>query len=194
MMEPQNNTHLAKSLLIIIAVFISGGVIGIAADPYLPSALSNAKKGYDTGFAAARKVVEDSTLGNFFKTPDDVRFLYGAVTSASSTSFVIHTRESNPFEDSTLSDRIVMVTADTKIFKLVSKDAKTYQAELAAYEKSVAAGGSGTTIPSPSVKVVADMNSITIGSKLLVIALENIKETKEFVASEIQIERSLPAR
>ena len=191
MMEPQNNTHLAKSLLIIIAVFISGSVIGMVADPYLPSAISNAKKGYDTGFAAARKVVEESTLGNFFKTPDDVRTLSGTVTSIDGNRISLHLASNNPFDDASLADRTVLITADTKIVKNVAKDPKTLSEELARYRALTKTSTSGVPQPQPYDKVVSDFSVIKAGDSISVSASENIKMMEEFSASEIQIDLKL---
>lgn len=189
MMEPQNNTHFAKSL-IIIAVFISGGVIALVADPYLPSALSNAKKGYDAGFAAARKVVEDSTLGNFFKTPDDVRTLSGTVTAIEGDKITMHLASINPFDDQSLNDRTVLITADTKIVKNVAKDPKTLSEELAKY-RFTAKGGAA---PQSYVQIITSMSDIKVGTSVLVKSSENVKMMQEFTASEVQIQQYLLPR
>lgn len=197
-MEPQNNVHFAKSFIIIIAVFIAGGVIGVATDPYLPSALSNTKKGYDIGFAAARKVVEDSTLGNFFKTPDDVRSLSGKVISVSGGSLVIRLSSVNPFDDQSLNDRTVLVSADTKIMRNAAKDPKVFQAELASfiktYRPSATSTTNGVTAPQPYTQIVIDISSIKTGDSVLVKTLENVKAMSEFTASEIQIEPAMFAK
>lgn len=97
------------------ALLLAGVAIGILADPYLPSALSNAKKGYQSGFATAKKLVEESRYGNYFRTPDDIRFVGGTVTAINGDRLTIHTASANPFDDPALNERTVLVDANTKV-------------------------------------------------------------------------------
>ena len=171
-MEPQNNVFVGKSLIIMITVFIAGGVIGIAADPYLPSALSNAKKGYQSGFAAARKVIEDSTLGGFFKSPDDIRVLSGTVTAVSGDRITFHIQSTNPFDDSALANRVALINASTTVIKLTPSVGTTTK----------------STVPAQFVTSPATVLDIKIGDFINVLALENVKIVKEFSARGIQIQ------
>lgn len=191
-MEPQNTKYFSKSLIVIVAVFVAGAVIGIVADPYLPSALSNAKKGYQSGFAAARNLVEDSTLGNFFKTPEDVRSLSGKVTSVNGDRLVMHLSSVNPFDDASLSDRTVIITADTKIVTFVARDPKVYQEDLAKYRAQVST--KGAIPPQPYTQVSSDISAIKIGDSLVVTTSENVKTMGEFTAKEIQIQSAMFAK
>jgi len=65
--DPMQSSSSKIALLLAVA-FLVGGAAGVAADPYLPSSLSNAQKGYQTGFAAARTLVEESQYGHYFQT------------------------------------------------------------------------------------------------------------------------------
>ena len=195
-MEPQNNTHFAKSLIIIIVVFIAGGTIGVVVDPYLPSAISNAKKGYDVGFAAARKVVEESNFGAMFRTPDDVRTLSGIVTTISDNQLTIHFSQMDPFSDPKLDDRTVLINDSTTIVTLVQRDTKLFQAEMSKFTEwirlSSATSSKGViepmVLPTPFAKTVVDRTAIKVGDALTITAFENIKTAKEFIAKEIQIQ------
>lgn len=165
-METQNN----KFVVWIVAMLIVGFVAGVFLDPYLPSSLSNAKKGYQTGFVAARTLAENSAVGSFFKTPDDVRSVSGLVTAIDSDRVSISISSSNPFEDQTLNDRVVFVTADTKIIKLTLGKTE------------------GTTSIQSFVPTATDISALKVGDSLLVTATENVKSLKEFTANEIDIQ------
>ena len=165
-MQASQNKFLAS----LVAVFIVGGIVGVAVDPYLPSAVSNAKKGYQTGFTAARKLVEESRFGSFFKMPDDMRTLSGTVTSIENDKVGIHLTSTNPFDDQILNDRTVVITADTKILKIVGKDSKVLQAELAKFDSTPTA-----TPPLPYTQSVGSIGDIKVGQTLTVTTLENVK-------------------
>jgi len=187
-MENQNSM---KYFSIGVVLFVVGGIVGVVADPYLPASLSSAKKSYQSGFAAARKVAEESQYGNLFKTPDDIRFVGGTVTAVSGNRLTVHSQLANPFADPALSDRTVLVTADTKIVKFVAKDPKVYQEELATFKSSTESKVAGATSPLPTTRIAVDVSSITVGMVVAAVASENIKTMKEFTATEIQIQHKL---
>lgn len=158
---------------------------------------------YQAGWNAAMERVERSAIGGTFHVPDDIRSLSGTVTAVSGNRITIHTQLSDPFEDPALDDRIVTVATDTKILKFSPKDPKVFQAEMEAFSKTIPSetGLSTTSIgqtsngvpqntvpPEPFTRDPADVASIVIGNTLDITATENIKNAKEFLASEIQIQ------
>jgi hypothetical protein len=181
-------TNFNKPVVLCVIAFLIGGIVGVAADPYLPSALSNAKKGYQSGFATTKKLVEESQYGNLFRTPDDVRFVAGTVTAVDDGRVTIHVQAPNPFEDPALGDRTVLITADTKIVKFVQKDSKAYQTELATFNASAASKVAGAVPPVSFTQVALDKSSVQVGTMIVATASYNIKDAKEFIASEIQVQ------
>jgi hypothetical protein len=176
----------SKSVLLFIVIFLLGGIVGVAADPYLPSAVSSAKKSYTAGFAAARKVVEESKYGNLFRTPEDVRVLSGVVASVRGDELTLKVSSTvSPFDDAALAERIVRITSETKLTKLVAKDPKAYQKELAT---------PATTPPSPFTLTAISAKDIKEGDSLTVTAVENVKTMREFVASEIRVDLGIPLK
>lgn len=180
----------SKSILLIVIAFLVGGIVGVAADPYLPVSLSNAKKSYTAGFSAARKVVEESRYGNYFRSPDDVRLLSGIATAVNDNRITLRLSSDNPFDDQTLNERSVIITADTKIVKLVAKDSKTFQAELAEFNKTPQTGSA----PQPFTQVAVGAQDIKTGELLTVTASENVKMMKEFSATEIRVELNMMSK
>jgi hypothetical protein len=149
--------------------------------------------GYQAGFNDAKSLVENSGIGNVLRTPDDIRTLSGVVTAIGGDRIAMHIQSVNPFDDQTLNDRTILITADTKIVKLVQKDQKAFQSEMDTFIKATASNKNiGTEPPQPFTRVAADIASITANDFLMVTSLENIKTLKEFTASEIQISSRPP--
>ncbi|HUY05174.1 MAG TPA: hypothetical protein VMV62_00405 [Candidatus Paceibacterota bacterium] len=178
----------AKYLTLGIVLFLAGTVAGVYADPYLPASVSNAKKSYQSGFVAARTLVENSNLGNFFKTPDDVRSISGTVTAVSSAGLTLHTSSESPFDDLSLTERTVTVDTSTAVVRLTQKDPKVFQSELDAFMKTAQVGSSTAMgYPSPFVQMPAGFENIKVGDTVIVTAADNIRTKSGFAASSIQI-------
>lgn len=170
-------THNASQCVIWAAVMLVVGLVaGVFASPYLPFSVSNAKNDYEAGFNAAKALVENSTIGATFKTPDDVRSLSGTVASVEGNSIALHLFSSNPFDDQALLDRTVLVAPATQIFKLALEKPK----------------GTTTTAVQSFIPTKVDISAVKIGDTLMITAPENVKTLKEFTASEIQIQPTLP--
>ena len=180
----------SKSILLIVVAFLVGGIVGVAADPYLPASLSNAKKSYSDGFSAARKIVEESRYGNYFRSPDDVRLLSGIVTAVNDTRITLRLSSDNPFDDQTLNERVVLITPDTKILKLVVKDSKAFQTELAEFNKTPQA----ISAPQPFTQVAITPQDLKTGELVTVTTSENVKTMKEFSATEVRVELNMMSK
>ena len=177
-----------------IVILLIGVVLGAVIDPYLPTSISNAKKGYQAGFDAAKKVIRNSSLAGIL-TPSDVRTLSGRVTSVGANQITIHYIPTDPFADPSLADRIILVNSSTSIVKLTQKDPKVFQTEMAAFLKAVETSSSTptqstlpSTPPSSSTAVTISLTDIKVGDAVTVMASENIGTAKEFTASEIQVQ------
>lgn len=168
-MKNHNNM---KYLATHAALLLIGVVVGIFADPYLPAAISNSQKGYQTGFAAARTLVENSSIGNFFKTPEDQRSFSGTVTSLEGDRIGLHLSVTNPFGDQSLNDRVVLVTANTKVVRITQPTQSTKDK---------------TAVSRLPIEESVSPSDIKIGDALSVVAEEDIKTLKEFVAYKILI-------
>ena len=200
-MEPQTQPLVCKSHTAeFIGLFIVGVVIGLGLSFLFPKqapAPVGTENTYQAGFDAAKKLVEESTLGNMMRTPDDIRTFSGTVTKVEGNNVTVHGQISmDPFADPALLDRTIIITNDTKIFKLSQKDMKTFQAEIDAFAKKTQKATSGNIPPilppEAFIRTPSDIAGITAGSQINITAVENIKTMKEFSASEIQIQESLP--
>lgn len=202
-MDPFNNTKVISPATYLIAgaaLLLAGAIIGVFTDPYLPSSLSNAKKEYQAGFTAARTLVENSSFGAIFKTPDDVWALVGTVTSIDGGKLTLHIPSVNPFADQTLGDRTVTFNTSTKIVNRIEKEPSMYQISVATSTISVATSTKITQVATTSPKIFpveyvsipASISDIKVGDTVNVLASENVKTLKEFTASEVQILSKTP--
>lgn len=193
-----NNTeefkmYSTKCVASIAVVLVIGIVVGLAVSSYLPSS-DNYKKGYQAGFDTAKSLVESSSIGKTIIKQEDVRFIVGTVTAVTSEKITIHTISNNPFDDSSLNDRIVAVSSSTLLVKLVQKDSALFQSEVDAFTEVMKAGTSTlikikpSDYPQPFIETKVTISDIRAGDALLVTTLTNIKSAKEFTASRIEIQ------
>ncbi|HAS84529.1 MAG TPA: hypothetical protein DCS23_00425 [Candidatus Yonathbacteria bacterium] len=195
-MEPQSQplvcpSHTTQYIGAVIVGIIIGAVASFTYFNQAPASIGGGT--YQEGFNAAKKLVEESSFGMMLRTPDDTRTLSGTVTSVQGNRITIHTQTMNPFEDPALLDRTIIVTKDTKISKLTTKDPKVMQSETEAFMKMMQGDNTGlpTMPPEPFVRAPSDIASIIVGTILNVTATENIKTLKEFTASEIQVQQNM---
>ncbi|MEI8103650.1 MAG: hypothetical protein WCG84_01960 [Candidatus Moraniibacteriota bacterium] len=186
--------------------YLGGLVIGILIGSAISwvflknmTAQTNGSNSYQAGFDAAKELALKS--GVIMPVSDDIRDISGTVTEIKGNRITLRVSMTNPFDDAALIDRIVTVTADTKIFKHSVKDPKTYQAEMDEYAKKAAETNpaSQDTLPSappmppsPMMSSPASLADIAVGAMINVFSQENIKTLKEFSATSIDINETLP--
>jgi predicted permease len=213
-MDPQNNIKFSeevitskkfnKQYLSITISFVVGITLGLLTYPYLQLSSNNSKNNYQVGFNTgqqmghqagfneAKSLVEQSTFGNLFRGPDDVRTLSGNVIAINNSNITLRTVSNNPFTNPSLINRTIIISTSTKIIEFKQKDPTIYQSEVDAFQKTTQL--SSSVPPNPFIQTATNLASIKVGSALIVIAGENIKSIKEFVASEIHIQsQALPA-
>lgn len=172
-----------------VGVFVLGVIFGIGSF-FTYFVFVTKENIYQQGFTDAKKMAQESDLGVVFRTQDYTRSISGTVTEIKGDNIIIHIRSLNPFDDSLLSDRSVVITKDTKITKTTQGDQALFQQEMEAFVRNMQTSKK-TNIqppqpPEPTVAVVG-VSAIFVGDTITVISTENISKLKEFSASEIQI-------
>lgn len=180
-MEPQHQSLLSFKQVILGSLILVVGIIMGAVASYSAS--------YQSGFNAAKSIVENSNVGAMYSTPGDVRNLSGVVTAVTENSLTLRVQVTDPFEDPSLADRTVVIGPSTVVLKLVQKDQKTYEDEMAAFSLAMQSSDSpAQEAPKPVAEIPASFADIGSGTPVIVTAVDDIKTTKEFTASEIQIQ------
>jgi hypothetical protein len=164
------------------AALLVGIVIGVLVDPYLPASISNAKKGYQSGFDAAKMLVASSSVGAMFNTPTDVRMLSGVVTAIDGNIITLRVGMTDPFGDQSLATRVVTVDASTTIVKL---DVQT--------GSQTVTGKNPVGFPIPFTQTTTNLSGVNVGSPITVTAAKNVAAAREFTATEIQIQAQAPS-
>ena len=102
-----------------IIMLLLGGGLGILVDPYMPTSMSNTKKGlasgHTAGFAEAKAKFENSIAGKGIKKVTNTRNLSGKVTSTSGNSISLSLHTNDPFVEPSALNKTVFVTASTTI-------------------------------------------------------------------------------
>lgn len=180
---------LSLSASIALAAVI-GIVVGVVVDPLLPAPISSAKHSYQSGFAAAQALVEQSSVGGMIAVPSEMHTLTGTVSSVGNGTFVLHTILRNPFDTSTPIDRMVTVTTATKIVLLEPKNSVAFQAEMTRYMDAVKTGHvtASTTTPTPFTESSVQITDLRAGDAVAVTSNENIVSVQAFTATSVQIQ------
>lgn len=182
MSEENNNLFESKSILNITASLLIGIIIGcvftIKFDGSFPDSISNFKKGYSAGFDGAKKLVENSPLGDFIKSPiTDPHTISGIVTSVSGDIINVHiSNVENPFEGVGLNDRIIHLDSSTKIVKFTQKDKASLENSLS---------GTATTDFYNSTNI--NISDIKVDDIISVSSLNQINVAKEFTANTVYV-------
>lgn len=165
-------------------------VLGVFASRFIPSYLGGSGGTYQAGFDAARQVFMNSRYGQIVAASDqqEVRQVSGTASAVDGNRITLHTVPVDPFADLALTDRTVLVAADTKIVKLTLKDPKVFQSELAVYTKATQT--KPTAVPTPPdkfVRTAISLSDIVVGDSLTIVAIADIRTAKEFTASEVSV-------
>lgn len=183
-MDQQKNMKIRQIehyLGVLIFGFILGGIFSFT---YFSQAKNNS---YQAGFDAAKKVVIESGFGGSLITNQDIKVLSGKVVAVDGNRVSIKAQLTSPFDDASLSNRVVIVNNDTRIYNLSLKDSKTMQAEMDEFMKNLRTDKEAVP-PEPFTTSPASLQDIKVGDNINVISLVNIKNLTEFEVSEIQIQ------
>lgn len=168
--------------LLFTSALVLGFVGNFVVDPYLPLQISNTKKAHAQGFVEAKELVQKSPLGKLFPQVEDMRFVSGKVTAINGNKITIHITNNDPFDDSFIADRVVVVASTTKIIKQVAKDRAVFQDEL----KNSFTKTSGMPAV-PNIEIPGTILDIKIGDSISVSVSSNIKKLPTFNADSVTI-------
>lgn len=84
--------------------------------------MSNTQKGYQSGFAAAKAIVDNSTFGKYLKVQSNSRALSGTVTKVTGTTITMRTVTEDPFIDPSMRDRTVLLNGSTSLTLITTKN------------------------------------------------------------------------
>lgn len=155
---------------------------------------------FQAGWDAAKKRLSDSGASPSSGMNIEVKSLTGEISEISGDKITLKIRPLEPLADASLDTRIIVVDSATKIYSLEPKDQKEFTAEMDAYNKKMRAGvaqtisttsATSTTPVTPILppegfkRTVISISDLKVGQMINVSSDKNIKEVKEFNATEI---------
>lgn len=189
-----------KIIVVSISLFLLGGILGTlvtvrfnTTGQTTQSVIDTTSPSYQSGFNAARKLVEESDqFSILLQNTDDVRYISGNIVSIEGNRVNIHTPSVNLFEKN-IENRTLLITSDTQIIKREPKDAEVFIIEKTAFNeklKSVENVSVDTWLnsPSPFNEKNIPIGDLRVGIHIDVSASYNIKDLTEFTPSAIFLE------
>lgn len=191
-METQTSTKLVSFnlhiiIIVILATAIVGGIVGAIANSYF------LRKGVKQNNYQALSIVDVNKAfvdGSYEQSVNkDARTVSGKVTAINDGRVTVDVRLMKISNDTNLDYREVIIDSSTKIFKIEPKDPSILQAEMTEFLKKKTRTTIGM-VPEPFTRTAIDVSGISVGSPISVTSLENIILKKDFIASEISIQKS----
>lgn len=189
------------SLVVALVFFTLGYLVG-GSNIAPAGQLIKGANTFQAGWDAAKKRLADSGFGspmaNF-----EINNVSGQVTAIQDKAITLKIMPLEPLADLDLDERIIKADANTKIYTLEQKDQAEYQKEMEDFNKKMqeqansmpapgetpASPADAITPPEFFVKKETSLSDIKIGDNINVIAAdEDIKNTKQFTAAEINIQ------
>lgn len=170
-------------------------VIGIAMGSFMSNKGGATPVGstntYQAGWDAAKKRLSD--IGYAIPTMAESVSVSGTVKEVRADGMTIAIRPLEPLADPALDTRSVKFDANTKFYRVEQKDPIKYQQEVNAFNLKMRANSSAplatsSNVPQPSVRTAVDAQAIKAGMIVSATAASNIKEVREFVATEVIVQ------
>jgi hypothetical protein len=173
-------------VVLLVLTFSMGVFLGTKINSKSPAGKDN---NYQAGWDAAKVQLQKSGFGA--PVGLEIKTLSGTVDKISGNTLTLkNVSNSDPLADSSLSVRTVQVTKDTKFYQLTQKDQVQFQKEMEEFQKKMkdqSGENPSVTPPSPQDKKEVALSDIKEGQSVSVTSSENIKDKKEFTATQIEI-------
>ena len=191
-MNGQTNKYIAGTVAGIVLLAIGGAVGFMVARQGGQAGSTNT---FQAGWDAAKKRLADT--GFVLPMMGEMKSVSGTVQEIKNDGMTVKIRPLEPLADPALDVRTVKFDANTKFYLQKQKDPATYQKEFAdfnrAMQQAAAQAGKGAapvnpaaaaiTPPQPFEKVEINRGDIKKNEQATVMAANDIKDAKEFVAT-----------
>lgn len=174
--------------IVILAIGIAIGSFGINKGGATPAGSANT---YQAGWDAAKKRLADT--GFAFSGMVEVMSITGTAQDVRSDGMTVKIRPLEPLADPELDIRTVKFDANTTFYQMEQKDPIKYQQEVNAFNLKMRSSPTASPTapglpPQPFIKTTVSAQAVKVGSMVSAIAASNIKDAKEFVATEVTVQ------
>lgn len=139
---------------------------------------------FQAGWDAAQARITDSGILRNDKENVEMREVLGEIKEISDNKITLKIQALSLLADAALDTRMIVVDPATKIYSLEMKSLKEYGAELSAYNK-LPQNQQPATPPDNFKKTEISITDLQVGQMIIAKADKNIKDMKEFNATEI---------
>lgn len=184
---------------ILIALVLLG--LGIFVGTRIPRKISTPKGGqtdsYQAGWNAAKERLAQSPIGGVMVSQaTEVKTISGSIQKIEGDKITVKINLTDPLSDPNLDTRTITVNSSTKIVLSVPKSQEQIQKDMADFQEKMK---SQTQIdpanpilpPMPFEKKEIKISDLKVDQQISITANENIKDKKEFVASEIGVQEAV---
>ncbi len=188
-----------KKILLCILVILFLVPIGIAIGMALPRKITTnnlqpKEDSYQAGWNAAKERLAQSETGMLISS--DIRTINGVVEKNEGGKLEIKIKPLEPLADEALDMRIVTLNPETKIYLSMQKDMTKFQEEMRVFREQMMTSQQDVNMtqleaPTPFEKTEVKLSELKQGQQVSVTAGENIKDKKEFVAKEINVQQNI---
>jgi hypothetical protein len=174
--------------------------LGLFLGTKLKSKTADSKNNtYQAGWEAAKAQLEKSGIGAV-PAGMEIKTLSGTVDKVSGNTITLkNVSFGDPLADPSLSVRTVQINKDTKFYQLSQKDQAVFQKEMDEFTKKINEQSNNKdnapepiASPDPQIKKEITLADIKEGQLVSVSSNEDIKDKKEFIASQVSVNLSTP--
>lgn len=196
-----------RTILVMLTtlIIISSFSLGIFAGTRIgqKAGLSNPNDTYQAGWNAAKARLSQSPMGMAIPGDMEIKNVSGSIQEINGNKLVVKINPLELLADPALDIRTIVVDENTKINLAIQKDQVKFQKEMEVFQEKMAQAQVQATSTDPLVPAdPMDMTNpilppmpfesksissseLKAGQQISVIAIENIKDKKEFTASQI---------
>lgn len=182
------------AIIFLLTAFVFGWLVGQKMSPKnaevsQKSSGGKTEQAFQAGWEAAEKRMAETGLCQSIGEAG-AKGVSGAVVSVGSGEVEVKITPLEPLADAGLDTRVVKINPETKIYQLVLKDQQVLQKEVDEYNKSLEGKDINNLPPAPEMQTKKEvgMAELKTGQSVVIYAAEDIKNAKNFVATEVSIQ------
>ena len=185
-------------MVAVVAILAIGIFIGTMIPKKIKTSSGNKNDSFQAGWNAAKARLSQSPMGMVLSDDAEIKNVSGIIQKISNSKLMIKINLLEPLSDPDLDDRMINVDSNTKIFLFVPKSQTQIEKEMQEFndkmknQATMAENSQLLTPPSPIEKKEIRLTDLKENQRVEVMAGENIKDKKEFVAVEIDAQEIVP--
>jgi len=191
------------AIIVLVLVFLVGMFIGTKLSRKVATTSGNQPDTFQAGWDAAKARLSQSPLGMSIPAGREIKDISGTIQKINGNQLTVKINPLEPLADPTLDTRVVTVDSNTKITLSTPKDPTEFQKEVQDFQDKVKQQQQETqTNPSaPQTPITPPISynkknigllDLKINQQVEITASADIKDAKEFTATQIDAQEVTP--